>query len=118
MLCSLLYVGFSHFGTACAQLVWKTDAPLGALVFFISCAVSQHLPTAQAAVEGQELEIVEQVLGRAAGLLLILLQAWALAGAIRPLEMHWRWPARYLMGSYLLNLNFLDVFLISPSVRR
>jgi len=119
LLSSLLYVFFSHFAPSCATLMRKTSAPVAASLFIVASVVSEKLPMAQRAIEGDmELEPTLCASLRIVGLLLILLQTVCLACAARVMLWHLRWPAKYLMGSYLLNLNFLDAFFISPGVRR
>ena len=97
----------------------KTSAPVAASLFIVASVVSEKLPMAQHAIEGDmKLEPTLCASVRIVGLLLILLQTVCLACAARVMLWHVRWPAKYLMGSYLLNLNFLDAFFISPGVRR
>ena len=123
MLCSLLYVGFSHFGPACVELTQKIKTPEATFVFLVTCMVSERARSAQACIEGDGLQKdpLHQLGVRFLGLFLIVVQTLALASAVKPFasaRWHLAWPARYLLGSYLLNLNFLDVFGISPAVRR
>lgn len=118
LLSSLLFVGFSHFAPACARLM-RTIPPLAAgVIFVVTCVLSEEVPAAQSAIEGDvQLDMMWQLPARLAGLLLIVVQTLSLASTGRAVLWHLRWPAKYLMGSYLLNLNFLDLCLLSPQVR-
>lgn len=97
----------------------RNVTPLAAAMIFVAtCVLSEEVPAAQSAIEGDvQLDMVWQLPARLAGLLLIVVQTLSLASTGRAVLWHLRWPAKYLMGSYLLNLNFLDAFLISPQVR-
>lgn len=111
-------MGFSHFAPACARLMRNVTPLAAAMIFVATCVLSEEVPAAQSAIEGDvQLDMVWQLPARLAGLLLIVVQTLSLASTGRAVLWHLRWPAKYLMGSYLLNLNFLDAFLISPQVR-
>ena len=97
----------------------RTIPPLAAgVIFVVTCVLSEEVPAAQSAIEGDvQLDMMWQLPARLAGLLLIVVQTLSLASTGRAVLWHLRWPAKYLMGSYLLNLNFLDLCLLSPQVR-
>ncbi|CAJ1362350.1 unnamed protein product [Effrenium voratum] len=117
---ALLYVGFSHFERSSAQLVLRSPPLKAAFVFFAACALSDFIPVEEA-IEGYPFKsFCSQALARFLGLVIVPIQTLSLASAMRPVAMlwHWRWPAKFLLGSYLLNLNFLDVVGLSPDSRR
>ena len=109
-------MGFAHFAPACSRLMRAAKPGAAAIIFIAACAVSERLPSAQSAIEG-DVPLAWQLPARLTGLLLVVVQTLSLASTARSMLWHLRWPAKYLMGSYLLNLNFLDAFFISPAVR-
>jgi len=56
---------------------------------------------------------------RLLGLIFTVLQTAGLAALCAPLSdrMHFKWIARWILGSFMFNLNFLDLFFLSPQAR-
>ena len=92
------------------------------LCMFGASSVLSWLFSTQSAIENDDLSLSwpERSATRLASLLLIVIQTLSLASLCRPLARmnFFRWPARYLLGGYLLNVNFLDLLCLSPEVRR
>ena len=122
LICAVLYAGAVRFNSACSSLVLRANTFAGLVVFGLSSLFSWLFST-QCAIENRapsNSSSLHYFVARLASLFLIVIQTLSLACLCRPLA-RWscfRWPARYLLGSYLLNVNFLDMLSLSPEVRR
>ncbi|CAE7700762.1 SLC24A1 [Symbiodinium sp. CCMP2456] len=121
LICAVLYATAVRCNSACSWLV-LTARPWWGLCVFGASSFLSWLFSAQSAIENDDLNLswVQRSVARLASLLLIVIQTLSLASLCRPLARTnlFRWPARYLLGGYLLNVNFLDLLFLSPEVRR
>eukprot|EP00439_Symbiodinium_sp_Y106_P066383 s1784_g10.t2 len=121
LICAVLYATAVRCNSTCSWLV-LTARPGWGLCMFGASSVLSWLFSTQSAIENDDLSLSwpERSATRLASLLLIVIQTLSLASLCRPLARmnFFRWPARYLLGGYLLNVNFLDLLCLSPEVRR
>ena len=120
LICALLYATAVRCNSTCSWLVLTARPWWGLWVFGASSLLSWLFST-QSAIEKEDLNLSwrQRSVARLASLLLIVIQTLSLASLCRPLARmnFYKWPARYLLGGYLLNVNFLDLLSLSPEVR-
>mmetsp|Transcript_68085 Transcript_68085/g.221691 ORF Transcript_68085/g.221691 Transcript_68085/m.221691 type:complete len:442 (-) Transcript_68085:369-1694(-) len=117
VVCVLLYVGAAHAQPF--ERLQGFNPVAGSLLFVASCLLGFWAP-GQAAIEfGAGSSTWAGHFARLSGLTLTLLQTFGLTAALAPLarRIHFQWAARWVLGSYIFNVNFLDILFLSPGAR-
>lgn len=117
VVCLVLYVGAAHIRPF--ERLRALGPRTGLLLFVASCLLACAAP-GQAAVEfSMGSGSPAGHLARLLGLAFTVLQTAGLVGAAAglPEALHPHWAARWALGSYLFNVNFLDAIFLPPGAR-
>lgn len=117
VVCVMLYVGAAH--TKPFERMTRMGTATGLVLFVAMSLLASWLPGQRAVEFGTDSGTWLGRFARLSDVAVTLLQTTGLVAAMAPLakRVHFSWAARWVLGSYMFNVNFLDVFFLPPKAR-